>query len=249
MRQLLPSEYEQFIETIGHSPITTISIHRLRHNMADVYIVGEPDDFAAAIIQAHDDKAEPIGFGADAAAYWQILEQLSGWECIEVSPEIAPQLSELMPENRFYQDIYYQLNTPVKPHTVPNIEIRLLHEADAALMLTSSQNCQSHNFGSIEASLKHGIVAGAIAHGRLVSIADCFIAEKYGEIGVFTEVDWRKRGYSAACTALIAEAIQNRGLIPVWSTGEDNIASQNVALKLGFHEVSRMIYLIPTRAA
>src|SRR5687768_10328802 len=102
MRLLLPSEHELFIKTIGHSPVTTISIHRLKYGMADVYIVGKPDNFAAAIIQAHHDKAEPIGFGNDAAAYLGILQQLSDWDCIEVSKEIAPKLSALMPENRLY---------------------------------------------------------------------------------------------------------------------------------------------------
>jgi RimJ/RimL family protein N-acetyltransferase len=249
MRQLLPSEYERFIETIGHSPITTISIHQLRQNLADVYLIGEPENFAAAIIQERQDKSEPLAFGNDAAATWEILQALEGWECVEVSLEIAPQLSQLMPENRPYQDIFYQLDSPVKPHPFPNTEIRFLNEDDALLMQSSSPHCQTHHFGSIEDSLKYGIVAGAIEHGRIVSLAHCCMADKFADIGVFTESDWRRRGYSAACTALVAEALQKRGLIPVWSTGEDNIASQRVALKLGFHEVTRMIYLIPTRAA
>lgn len=249
MRQLLPIEFPVFIEAIGHSPETTISIHRLKQQTADVFMVGEPDNFAAAIIQAHDDKAEPIGFGADAEAYWQILQKLAGWDCIEVSLEIAPELSALMPENRLYQDSYYQLDGPINPYSLPNIEIRLLTEADLELVKHSEPHYQPHTFGSIEASLKYGINAGAIIDGRLIAIADSFLAEKYGEIGVYTHEDWRKQGFSTACTALVADAMQKRGLIPVWSTGEDNIASQRVALKLGFHEVTRMIYLIPTRAA
>jgi RimJ/RimL family protein N-acetyltransferase len=131
----------------------------------------------------------------------------------------------------------------------PMLKSDLLNEHDSLMMYNSNQNCQSHAFGSIEDSLKYGIVAGAIIKGHIVSVADCCIAEKYAEIGVFTEEAWRKHGFSTACTALVAEAIQKRGLIPVWSTGEDNIASQRVALKLGFHEVSRMIYIIPMRVA
>jgi RimJ/RimL family protein N-acetyltransferase len=32
----------------------------------------------------------------------------------------------------------------------------------------------------------------------------------------------------------------------VWSTGEHNLASLRVAAKLGFREVGRMTYVIPT---
>ena len=44
-----------------------------------------------------------------------------------------------------------------------------------------------------------------------------------------------------------ASRLQQQALIPVWSAGETNAASLQVARKLGFAEVSRRIYLIPKK--
>ena len=45
----------------------------------------------------------------------------------------------------------------------------------------------------------------------------------------------------------MARRLQAEGQTPVWSTGEDNWASQRVAEKVGFAEVSRRMYLIPQK--
>lgn len=45
--------------------------------------------------------------------------------------------------------------------------------------------------------------------------------------------------------AIVCRWVQDSGRVPVWSCGEDNLASLRVAQKLGFREVSRRVYLIP----
>jgi predicted GNAT family acetyltransferase len=42
---------------------------------------------------------------------------------------------------------------------------------------------------------------------------------------------------------LVCTAIQAGGRIPVWGTSAENMASQRVAAKLGFHEVAQRVYL------
>ena len=71
--------------------------------------------------------------------------------------------------------------------------------------------------------------------------------ERHADVGVVTMEEWRGQGMATACAALVAEGIHQSGRVPVWSTGEDNLASLRVASKLGFGEVGRRVYLVPSR--
>jgi predicted GNAT family acetyltransferase len=99
-------------------------------------------------------------------------------------------------------------------------------------------------FGSAAALISDGIVAGAVIDGELVAVgftAAC--GERYSDIGIVTRKDWRNRGLSTAAAALVCNDIQAEDQIPVWGTSIDNIASQKVAAKLGFEEVTRRVYV------
>ena len=71
-----------------------------------------------------------------------------------------------------------------------------------------------------------------------------------GRVGVRTDdrEGWRGRGFATAAACLVSQAVQAVGLTPVWSTGEDNYASQRIAEKLGFTQIVRRTYVIPTPA-
>ena len=51
-------------------------------------------------------------------------------------------------------------------------------------------------------------------------------------------------GFATAAASIVTRRMQETHRIPVWSSGEDNMASLRVARKLGFQEVSRLIYVI-----
>ena len=59
-------------------------------------------------------------------------------------------------------------------------------------------------------------------------------------------------GFATASASIVARRIQDLGRIPVRSAGEDNEASlhiaAHIAAKLGFAEVSRLVYLNTFRA-
>ncbi|MFN8662770.1 MAG: GNAT family N-acetyltransferase [Thermomicrobiales bacterium] len=78
----------------------------------------------------------------------------------------------------------------------------------------------------------------AIIHdGRAVSI--CYSArrtEAVAEAGVDTAEAFRGRGYAALVTAAWATAIRAAGITPVYSTSDENLASQAVARKLGLRQ-------------
>ncbi len=82
--------------------------------------------------------------------------------------------------------------------------------------------------------LKTGPLAAAVVQDSAVSI--CFCARLTGEAaeaGVESVEAFRGQGYASAAVARWAFAIRERGLIPLYSTSWQNVASQGVARKLG----------------
>ena len=106
---------------------------------------------------------------------------------------------------------------------------------------------QGNGYKTHEAMVTDGIAAGAVVDGNIVAIAHTYAEnDLHADIGVSTIEQWREKGFATAAASLVAQEIQARGKVPVWSCGEDNIASLRVAQKLGFTEVGRRTYLIPT---
>ena len=60
--------------------------------------------------------------------------------------------------------------------------------------------------------------------------------ERVAEAGVDTAEEFRGRGYAALVTAAWANAIRAADITPVYSTSDDNLASQAVARKMGLRE-------------
>jgi len=79
-----------------------------------------------------------------------------------------------------------------------------------------------------------GPVAAALVNGSAVSICYCARLSPSGaEAGVETLDAVRGRGYATAAVAAWATAVRRRGLLPLYSTSWENVASQRVAEKLG----------------
>ena len=247
--QLSPAELSELARSLGDSPETAIPANRLMRGACTAYVVGELTRFKAAVIMSHDNPGEPDGFGEDPEALWAILEPLDGWRVVDVSRSVAPKLGALIRASTgsrvaYYGDVYHTLTRPAVTHSHPHV--RLLTVEDRALFDGVPDDLKPGMRGAVEIVLGEGFVAGAVVDNRVVSVAHTnAITERYGDIGVFTHQDHRNRGYSTASAALVAAAIQERGLTPVWSCGEDNLASLRVAAKVGFTEVSRRTYVIP----
>ena len=245
---LAPDECRRLAASLGDTPDTVIEIHALQRGLGRAFAIGAPDAFAAALVEAGNLPAEPHGFARDPATLCALLEGVRGWDCVLVDRELAQPLARLVEERiapctRLYESMHLALRRPVAPHCHP--AVRFLGTADIPLIETAPEELRPDGFVELEDSLTVGAVAGAVIGGRLVSVAcvDALTA-RFGEISVHTLSPWRKQGIAAAAASLVAQELQRRGRNPVWYTGWDNEASLRVAVKLGFSEVSRPVYVI-----
>ncbi len=243
-----PARHQELIAALGDSPETVITIHHLRRGSCRAYVAGDPARFDGAIIQHFGTPAEPTGFGTDPQVLERLLQAMQGWDCISVPTICAPGLGDALMRRmrvrvRYLDDIYFHLVQPVP--SIQSEVVQRLALAHLPLLEAIPPELHVDGFGSLEALLSEGIVAGALIDGQIVAIARTSArSERHGDIGVATLEAWRNHGFATAAAALVARDVQAAGQIPVWSAGAHNTPSLRVAEKLGFMEVGRHRYVI-----
>lgn len=92
--------------------------------------------------------------------------------------------------------------------------------------------------GSLENFLAHGFGVCLMRGDEIISESYApFIGAHNVEIGAVTSETQRGHGYAAMTCAHLIQTCLERGLQPYWSCDADNLASVNLARKLGFqHE-------------
>jgi hypothetical protein len=249
VRRLDPSECEALIRALGDTPETVIAVHQLRHNLCEAYAEVGADHHDAVILRPSRPSDELVGFGTDAESLCRVLQGLNRWSCVSVEDRIARRLGLILEAQlgwhvRYIMDIYHTLERPVVAVSHPSVQY--LTEEDFDLLNTAPPDIRGAclGFGTFERLFEAGIIAGAVVGGELVALASTWaVSEKYADLSVVTAGPWRGRGLVTACAGLVVAAIQRSGRVPVWSTGEDNIASLRVARKLGFEAVGRRTYI------
>ena len=250
MTKLTPQECRVLSDVLGDTPMTVIPAARLKHAVCDAYVGGTLPDITAALIFDPFCPDEPCAFGTDADALWHLLKATDGWSCINVNTSCAPSLGALIEADRdtsirYYGDVCHALLEPV--HHYPNEAVRLLTSEDVTRLAKAPADVQGNGYKTHEAMITEGIAAGAVVDGDIVAIAHTYAeTDLHADIGVSTLEQWREKGFATAAAALVAQEIQAKGKVPAWSCGEDNFASLRVAEKLGFTEVGRRTYVIPT---
>jgi predicted GNAT family acetyltransferase len=61
-------------------------------------------------------------------------------------------------------------------------------------------------------------------------------SDRLAEMYVYTQPDYRGRGWAKAVGAACVRALLEKGLVPIYVAAEENAASRKVALALGFRE-------------
>ncbi len=242
-------------ETIGELPETLMAIEQLRRGLCRATILGVPGRPDAAIVRPDAFPTDATAFGGDPELLWILLRGLPGWECVDVAYALAPALAERISgatgrRCTLNEEIFFALEQPVRQSS--DARVRRLTAADIPSMeaATGALGMGDWRFGSVAALIADGIAAGAVVDGALAAVA--FTAaqgRRYVDVGIVTREEWRNRGLSTAAAALVCAEIQAAGQIPVWGTSVENVASQRVAAKLGFAEVSRRVYVCQDRLA
>lgn len=238
-------------DALGDTPETVIPVHLLMRGLADVYVAGSIQELDAVVAQSRPWPEEPWSFGSDPLSLWRLLRQVIERGQRQMSPNapasLADTMSSLIEQEmnlrvRPYGDVYHTLNARVGIFGVP--EVRQLGMDDICILADFRSDPQRLGFKTYEDLLTNGLAVGAVVDGGLASLAHTnAVTAKYGDIGVYTDDAWRGNGFATASASIVARGIRESGRTPVWSAGEDNAASLQIAAKLGFSEVSRRVYL------
>ncbi len=245
-RPLNVDEVHRLVQAIEETPETVTPIHLLRHGTCKAYAIGDAALLDAVVVQADYLPTEPSGLGTNAQGLWELLRDLDLWTCVEVAPTIALRLGALISEGtgkrvRYYQDVHHILTKPAPAFDDPAVRQLTIDDVD----LLAACGVDGAEFGGLSRLLLEGVVAGAVVDGQIVGTAQTSaVTDRYADIGVDTQEASRGRGFATAAASTVARRVQEQQKIPVWSCGEDNMASLRVAQKLGFEEVSRLTYVI-----
>ncbi len=245
---LNPGDMQILANFLGDTPETVLAVHSLRRQNCRAYVIGEFPAIQAALVQIAASPSEPQAFGTNGEAIWTLLQAIQGWTCINVASEMAKSVGMLIQENmnlpvRYYGDFYYTLSAPVKRYR--HEFVRRLWVEDLYLLESAPKEFRGHGYGTPREMLEDGVVACGIVSGKVVSIAHTAgQTKKFADIGVITRKDWRNNGMASAAASIVAKALQEKRITPVWSAGDDNLPSVRIAQKLGFLKISQRQYVI-----
>ena len=234
---------------IEEAPETLMSLEQLRRGLCRAYILGPLDAPLAAAVQPNAFPGDVSVYGNDAQAIFALLRQLDGLEAVDIEAAQARSVAEWLGwatrrKVIFSREHFFALEMPAP--LLPHPLVRMLGEADLPLLEAATEplGMGDWRFGSAAALLAEGQVAGAVVNGALAAVAFTAAAgERYVDVGIVTREDARGQGLATSAAALVCAAIQAGGRTPVWGTSAENPASQRVAAKLGFREVSQRVYL------
>lgn len=249
---IAPADREQMkalADAIGGGPLTVQTCHYLRRGQCKAWVIGAVEAFEAAVIQWDAEPTEPEGYG-QPNAMWQVLREVPGWDCVNVEEKAAEALAKLMRREiglpcGLYGDLQFVLRQQVRRY--PHLQVHLVGP-DNTEFVRQHMPEELETPQEFEARLAWGATAVAIVDGKVVADATTTAwTGGYANIAVETLPEHRKRGYCTAAAALVAEAVQKAGDVPVWSAGEGNAASLRVAQKLGFEQIARKTYVLKGR--
>lgn len=234
------------------SPQTLISSHCLKRGLAKAWTKGSISSFVAVVVQTDSCPTEPISFGQDVEGLVRILENVQDWDCVVVDCEVAEQLGSVIETALacsvlFTDDVYFVLDRrmPIIKHT----HVRELTVEDLPLLEKAANDDLKFGWWRDSRSLlTDGIIAAAIVDRQIVASArTTALSDGYADIGVYTEPSYRRQGLALAAASLVVNRVQENGRVPVWSAGATNVASVQMAKKLGFKEYARRTYVILDR--
>lgn len=242
-RRCSADEARLLAAALADTPETIFARQRLSRGLCPAYLIGEPTHYAGALVEAL--PGQLLAFGEDPQAIWKLIQLVPGWTSVTVQSPHTHALGAAIAAGtdralEHHVTIIYVLPTPVAP--VPNPMIRLMEPHEADIVMRGPGGPVGAAYGSPQALLAEGYVAGAVVGGELVARAHTSCQSPlYADVAVATAPDWRGKGLASAAASLVCARVQESGRTPVWSTTLDNLASQRIAQMLGFEVYGHVI--------
>ena len=230
---------------IGERPETTIAVAALRSGRGRVWIDGDPAAPAGVLVESSLLPGEPQGFG-DGASVLHLLEEAIGWSCVEVDPVLADAIGEEFERRwgvaRIVVDVIHVLRELVAE--IGHSLVRPMTPAEA-LELPAVTDDLLPDRRLVAAAAERGWFFAAVEHGVIVGQGGSLAAGSvFADVGVHVGSGHRRDGIATACASGVCAALQAEGLVPVWGTSSENVASLATACRLGFVELARLHYLV-----
>jgi hypothetical protein len=223
------------------TPENVIINHLIRENLCSVK--NRNNNF---LIRPKFISDELQGYGNPSILADLLFSEKEFWSCVEVDIETAKPLGKALSKVysiSYIRDIHYVLNK--KLEIIKDSPAILLCVEHIPLIEQASESLKPEAFRTLKELLLKGCAAAVIKENRIVSLAfTSALTEKYADIGVNTDENYRRKGYATACANLVCYHIQQSGKIPIWSCGESNIASNRTTKRLGFVKINERIYVI-----
>jgi hypothetical protein len=235
-------------------PETVWAAQRLRRGLCPAYLLGSLTAYDYVVVEVF--PGQLLGFGSDPQALWRLLQRLPGareWKSLGVVPDQATAVTAMLQRGgdrtpRTQTVVYSRLTPPVPVFQHALVRLLAPHEVDLAL--SGPGGSIGAAYGSPQALLAEGWIAGAVVDGELVARAhtSCHSAT-YADVAIATREQWQGQGLATAAASLVCQRVQQNGRTPIWSTTLDNHASRRVAQKLGFEDCSQLTYVIAETAS
>jgi RimJ/RimL family protein N-acetyltransferase len=228
---------------IPDRPGQLIGLHVLQTGHGSCFVDRWPDPRAMLV-----DTAQNMSLSGDPTVLQPDDLRPHAVGFVEAPNDFVPLLRTTFPELVVWDRVVYALLGKPRFSLPPNFLIRQLGPSDTQHLenLSAESAWISKTWGGPAGLAASGYVWGAFAGDHLAAVANIFfLGDRYEEIGVVTEAEFRGLGLSVACAGSLCEDIQARGRIPSWTTSPDNMASMRVAEKLGFtFQRSDYLYVI-----
>jgi hypothetical protein len=154
-------------------------------------------------------------------------------------------------ENTFLRDVGHNIKYVYKNSADCRLKVEILKPSQYELFFEFFKGCnpncgayswvEEYYLSIVSKNHCHGI----IVDNKLVSATDSpdmpYMQELVQEIGINTLKEYRGKGYArAACISLI-HTLLSKNMCPMWSTDNDNIASDRLARSVGFEKLADVL--------
>ena len=225
-----------FADALDDTPETVIPVHLPGRGLCQACVAGDPGENRAAIAQGDFSLSEPRSFGPDPKILWELLNFVSGWDCVNVPAECASALGRMIEQAkgvsvRCVDDVYFALTR--SPSALEATAVRRLTPDEIGLLECAPPELQGAGFKSILQVLREDFVACAVVSGHVVAIArTSAISDLCADMGVSALEEHHCRGYASAAACIVGRCIQETGRTPARSTSTSNAASIQLSIRI-----------------